>query len=154
MPRDKRRERTRTLTLIAGALLLVLSLAGPCVTIHAGCSWWERALAPLFHAQLLHAFLNVWCLTAISFYYAPRGLDYVLAYLIAVACPCAHTTGLCGLSCVCFALLGMTIWRVRSKRVYVLALVPALVIGLLLPHVAGWQHVYAFAAGVLIKVLV
>lgn len=57
------------------------------VGIYAGSDIAGRVLYPFFHANILHASLNSWCLLSMVFIYDIGIWRLVLAYIIAVTIP-------------------------------------------------------------------
>lgn len=78
-----------------------------------------------------------------------------MAYLISAVAPSFILTDVptIGLSGVCFALLGMLVFKVGRRRHYLLCLAPYLVLGFLIPSINGAVHLHAFVAGALVGLL-
>lgn len=106
------------------------------------------------HVNLLHALCNAWCLLSLVFYYDLPMKKIVLAYLIAVTIPAfaLSPTPAVGLSGLCFALMGLTVYVVRRKAMFVGWIMAFLAVGFLFRNVAVWLHVYCFAAGLLLGI--
>lgn len=150
-------EKTASL-FIAGFILMTAIIFIPdidAVSLHRGCSVAARVLYPLFHASFLHAALNAWCLLSIVFIYSISWQNIGVAYLISALAPSfiLTDTPTIGLSAVCFALLGMLIFKVARRRYYLLCLAPYLVLGFLIPYINGAVHLYAFVAGAFVGLL-
>ena len=57
------------------------------VGVYTGCDLYGRILYPFFHANLLHATLNAWCLLSIVFIYDIKIWRLLLSYIIAATIP-------------------------------------------------------------------
>jgi len=125
------------------------------VSLYNGGPLIARGFYPLFHASLLHALLNTWCFLSIVFIYKVSCGNIAMAYIIAMfAPPCAiYDTPTVGFSVVCFALLGMLLFKVRHRVYYLLCLAPYIALGFLIPYVNGAIHLYAFIAGAFVGLL-
>ena len=132
---------------ISTAVLVLLPFDG--TGIYVGCSWWVRLTYPLFHANLLHAFCNAWCLISLVFYYDLNFRKIFTAYIIAVTIPnfVLSATPAIGLSGVCFALMGLTFFVVKRQAMFMAWVMAFLAAGALMPGIAAAIHTYCYAAG-------
>lgn len=121
----------------------------------AGCSMLQRLGYTFFHASLLHAVANAWCLVSILFIYNVNWLQLAVAYVIAVAAPdfVLSSTPTVGMSAVCFAMLGSIAFQVRRKLYYNGCMALYIALGLLFPFVNGWVHLYSYVAGLFVGFL-
>lgn len=125
------------------------------VGISAGCPWHARLFYPVFHVNLLHAFCNAWCLVSLVFLYDLHFRKILMAYAIAVTIPSLvlTTTPVVGMSGVCFALMGLTVYLVRRKAMLMAWIAFFLLVGFFFPNVAAWVHVYCYAVGLAVGAL-
>lgn len=152
----------KTASLFIGAMIACLSLFRfdwSVVGIYCGCGLQGRLLYPFFHATIIHAALNVWCLLCIVFYYDVRICRLLLAYLIAISFPVdtlgpiVGTVPTVGLSGVIFALFGRLSFEVRRKLYYQAWMLLYLCVGFLSPGSNGWIHLYCYAVGFVLALL-
>lgn len=152
-------EAGRFAALSVAAVILCLSFIrcdGFDVGIYAGCGMQGHCLYPFFHANAIHAALNVWCLLVAVFYYGMRIWHMGIAYLIAVTMPIdtfGHVIGgmdvpTVGLSGVIFAMFGMLSLGVKRKMYYQGWMVCYLLAGFVNPATNAWVHLYCYLAGV------
>lgn len=141
--------------------ILVFSLSLPDMTdwyavgIHTGCGLSCRMLYPFYHANLLHATLNAWCLLSVIFIYDISLWRFVLSYIIAVTIPSFCLSGIptVGLSGVVFALFGSISFEVQRKAYYQLWMLAYLVLGFLFPNTNALIHLYCYLAGGVVALL-
>lgn len=151
---------------IAKAVALVISFAVLCLSlqnivdwsavgIYTGCGLICRMIYPLYHANLLHATLNTWCLLSVIFIYDISLWRLVLAYVIAIAIPsfCLSDTPAVGLSGVVFVLFGSISFEVQRKAYYQLWMLVYLIIGFLSPNTSAWIHLYCYLVGCVVAIL-
>lgn len=145
--------------LIVALLVLVLALQGThdwsVVGIYPGCRLSCRVLYPFYHAGLLHALLNAWCLLSITFIHDITLWRLSLAYVIATTIPslCLSHTPTVGLSGLVFVLFGSISFEVGRKLYYQSWMLLYLIVGFLLPGTNAWVHLYCYAAGVAVALL-
>lgn len=142
----------------AGVIIIMAFIPIPdigSVSLHRECSVAARFLYPLFHASFLHAFLNAWCLLSIVFIYSVSWQNITVAWIISALAPSfiLSDTPTIGMSAVCFALLGMIVFKVARRRYYLSYLAPYLALGFLFPSINGALHLFAFLAGAFVGVL-
>ena len=160
-----RGKKTKAAVLILGAVIIAVScvqwLAGIDVRdlgTTLGSPLSTRMTYHFFHASVLHAVLNVWCLLSLAFFYHVTATELVLSYCIASLYPVgwmhdvlgATAVPTVGLSAVCFALMGMVTYRVVRKRYYTACIVTLIGIGFLMPNVNAVIHLYAYLAALLV----
>lgn len=141
--------------------ILVFILAIQCtqdwlaVGIYSGCGLSCRLLYPFYHANLLHAILNAWCLLSIVFIYDTSIWRLTLAYIIAVTIPSLFLSVIptVGLSGVVFALFGSISFEVGRKLYYQLWMLVYLATGFLFPNTNAWVHLYCYIVGLLVALL-
>lgn len=150
-------EKTAGLT---ASLFIILSAAmyipdWSCVGLCVGAPSFVRLTYHFFHASIIHAVLNAWCLLSIIFLYKVSWSDILIAYVIAAIAPPFVLTALptVGMSAVCYALLGLMVFKTRSPLRFTLLLIPYLIIGFFIPVVNAWLHLYSFVAGLMVSLL-
>lgn len=141
--------------MIVGYILLSALIYVPdwsAVGVSPGCNILQRLGYSFFHASLIHAAINAWCLISILFLYDVAWWHIVMAYLIATIAPdvVLSSTPTVGLSAVCFALLGMIAYQVKRKLYYNCCMAIYIALGFLFPLVNGWLHLYCYAAGLFV----
>lgn len=138
---------------IATAALVLSPFDG--AGIYPGCSWLARLSYPMFHVNLLHAFCNAWCLVSLVFLYDLHFRKVLTSYLIAVTIPSLvlTPTPVVGMSGMCFALMGLTVFIVRRKVMLMGWISFFLAVGFFLPNIAAMVHVYCFAVGLAVGAL-
>lgn len=120
------------------------------VGIHTGCGLAGRLLYPFYHANLLHAMFNVWCLLSVVFIYEVSLWRLCIAYIISVSVPSFFLSEVAtiGLSGLVFVLFGSISFEVKRKAYYQLWMLVYLVAGFLFPNTNAWVHLYGYLAGV------
>ena len=104
------------------------------VGIYAGSDIAGRVLYPFFHANILHASLNSWCLLSMVFIYDIGIWRLVLAYIIAV-------------------IFGSISFEVLRKQYYQLWMIFYLTAGFLFPHTNAILHLWCYMLGFLVALL-
>lgn len=151
-------EKTATLA-IAAVVIALACLPSPDlqeVGIRQGCGLAPRLAYPFFHANVLHAALNVWCLLSVMFAYDVSWRMLLLAFIVAMTVPvgflgCAAPT--VGLSGVVFFLFGSLSFSVIRKWYYQTWMAAYLIAGFFLPGVAGRLHLWCYAVGFIVALL-
>ena len=139
---------------------LIVAILVPCLVLHGshdwsavgiynGCRLSCRMLYPFYHAGLLHAALNVWCLLSVVFIYNVSLWRLILSYVIATTIPSLFLppTPTVGLSGVVYVLFGTISFEVGRKLYYQLWMLLYLAVGFLFPNTNAWVHLYCYAAG-------
>lgn len=144
--------------LIAVFLVMTTLLYAPDwnkVGVSVGCGILQRLTYSLFHASILHAIINAWCILSILFIYDVKVWQLLFAYFIAVAVPdfALSVTPTVGLSAVCFALLGMIVFQVKRKMYYNACMAAYISVGFIFTQVNGWLHLYSYVAGLFVGFL-
>lgn len=130
------------------------------VGIQAGCALSGRLLYPFFHANILHAALNVWCLLSLVFIYDITALRLLMAYIVAASVPVdtlgtfvcmAHPT--VGLSGMVYFLFGSISFEVSRRRYFQLCMAFYIVFGFLFPNTNAWLHLYCYLVGLSVALL-
>lgn len=127
------------------------------VGLYAGGPWWGRFSYEFFHANLLHAALNCWCLLSVVFLYEVRWPRLLLAFAVAASVPAGALSGyfvsLCtpsiGLSGMVYALFGLLSFDVRRRWYYQGCMVMYLTLGFFLPNSSAVVHLWCYALGFL-----
>jgi membrane associated rhomboid family serine protease len=150
-----RNEKAKTAALILSALIFLL-LPFDARGIYNGASIIDRCLYPLFHVNIFHAFLNVWCLLSIVFYFRVSLGQILLSYAIAVMYPVdtislltSITAPTVGISGVCYALIGMTFYQFSDKIFFAFTTAALFLLGHLLGASNNVLHIYTLAGGLL-----
>lgn len=149
---DKKKE-AKTASLAITIIVCCLSLLDISdwneVGIYTGCGHGCRMIYPFFHANLLHAALNAWCMLSVTFIYEISLCRLALAYIIAVGVPsfCLSYIPTVGLSGVVFVLFGYISFEVQRKAYYQLWMFAYIVAGFFFPNTNAWVHLYCYLAG-------
>lgn len=143
------------ISIIICSLTLQNTLDWSLVGIFLGCEPTSRLLYPFYHANILHATLNAWCLLSVVFIYDITIWRLLLMYIIATLIPdfCLSTVPTVGLSGVIFALFGSISFNVERKLHYQLWMLAYLVAGFLLPNTNALLHLYCYIGGVAVAIL-
>lgn len=150
--------------LIAAIVIGLVGLSGqvwPAIGIYSGGGWVGHLLYHFFHANLLHAGLNVWCLLAVVFVYKVSFARLLLAYIIASVFPVdtlamlvdGLDTPTVGLSGMVFVLFGSISFEVGRKGYYQAWMLCYLVMGFLFSGTNAWLHLYCYMAGFMVALL-
>ena len=145
--------------LILAVIIILLSLCyAPDWSISGlrrGSAIQDRLSYSFLHASFLHAAINSWCFLSIIFRYDIKWWHLAIAYIIALAVPncILFTIPTVGLSALCFALLGMIMFKVKRKSYYNICLSIYIAAGFIAPGVNGWIHLYSYMAGLLVGCL-
>lgn len=162
-----RQAKTKTAVLVTGLLVIVMAIVQNALAwnvqeagISKGATLLTRLTYHFFHANILHAVLNVWCLLSLAFIYDTTASEVIIAYIIASAYPvnyiCSitgNTLPTVGLSAICFAIMGQVFWRVKKKRRFMLFAVILIAVGFLFPSANAALHLYAYCAGLIVGAL-
>lgn len=176
-------EKAKTTALVLTAVCIILSAVHtftgfpqlPAVGICKDCTILARFAYPFFHASLLHALVNCWCLLSLVFYYDVSLCYLLIAYATAVTfpvgtlaavVPAASAAGVptVGLSAVIFALLGMVSFQVKRKALLHSWVLSFIAVGYLLPFLGSLCglmvaatnstiHLYGYVAGLIVGFL-
>ncbi len=127
------------------------------VGLYAGGPWWGRLSYMFFHANLLHAALNCWCLLSVVFLYEVRWSRLLLAAAIAASVPAAWLgawfasllTPTIGLSGMVYALFGLLSFDVRRRWYYQCCMALYLALGFALPNSSAAVHLWCYLLGLL-----
>lgn len=159
------RKAEKATTLAICLIVIILSITNfydwHTVGIYAGGEWVGRVLYPLFHAGIIHATLNAWCLICIVFVYNVRFPLLILAYITAVTYPIDTITKLLslssmptvGLSGIVFFLFAAICFQVNRRLYYQTWIISYLAVGFLLPQTNAWLHIYCYACGMIVALL-
>lgn len=133
------------------------------IGIYADCGLVSRLLYPFFHANILHAALNAWCLLSIVFIYDISFWRLIYSYIIAVTAPvttlslwlndtfAVPTVGLSGMVFFLFATITFEVVRKLYYQSYMLFY---LAVGFIFPNTSAWLHLYCYLVGLLFALLV
>ncbi len=119
------------------------------------CSMTARMGYSFFHASVIHALVNVWCLLSVVFMYDISIWRMLTAYIVAVCVPefLLSDVPTVGLSCICYTLLGSLIFEVRRKLYFQLSMALYIAVGFLFPSVNALIHIYGYLAGLIVGLL-
>lgn len=125
------------------------------VGVYRGCSIIQRIGYSFFHASLLHALINAWCMLSVIFIYEAKLWRIAIAFLIAIVVPdyFLDITPTVGLSAVCYALLGSITLESRRKMYFLSCMALYILVGFIIPGINAWIHLYAYMAGLLVGLL-
>ncbi|MFR9541408.1 MAG: rhomboid family intramembrane serine protease [Rikenellaceae bacterium] len=152
-------------SIFIGAVILIISLLGTYEAhsfgIYPQCSLLGRMSYSFFHANMIHAALNVWCLLSIVFIRNVSIWRLLLSYLIACSVPIEFINSLVGgcsaptvgLSGVVFALFASISFNVVKKFEYQAWMAFYILIGFLSPSVNAWLHLYCYIAGFILALI-
>lgn len=175
----KKTAKITALIISIGVLCLTLmdNIDYTAVGIYAGCGTTSRLLYTFFHAGMVHAVINVWCLLSVVFIYDISIWRLLLSYSIAATIPIDTLTSLCntvfidlnvlidtndlfnattptvGLSGLVFVLFGSISFEVERKVYYQLWMIAYIIIGFLFPNTNAWLHLYCYLAGCIVALL-
>lgn len=162
----KKTAKITALIISIGVLCLTLmdNIDYTAVGIYAGCGTTSRLLYTFFHAGMVHAVINVWCLLSVVFIYDISLWRLLLSYSIAATIPIDTLTQLItphssllipsvGLSGLVFALFGSISFEVERKVYYQLWMIAYIIIGFLFPNTNAWLHLYCYLAGGIVALL-
>lgn len=149
---------------IASLVLTVAVLLLQCLDVPLGnvglsvdSPVYARFIYPFFHANMLHAAVNCWCLLSVVFIYDVSLASLALSYLVAVLYPIGFFSPdalpTVGLSGVCYTLMGRVAFCVRERWKYQLYVLSYIAVGFLLPGFNGCLHLYCYIAGLLVGFL-
>jgi len=159
------RKMEKVTTLIIAIITVCLSFFSiwdwEVVGVYTGCDLYGRILYPFFHANLLHATLNAWCLLSIVFIYDIKIWRLLLSYIIAATIPIDTlgnfidnmTLPTVGLSAMIFVLFGSISFEVLQKWYYQAWMLFYLTIGFFFPNTNAWIHLYCYIAGLVIALM-
>lgn len=114
----------------------------------------NRLFYPLFHANSIHAILNIFCILQLAFYYRMSRWYLLASYIIAVTAPSSLIEGTIGFSGVIFAALGL--YSMIVTRGWVIAAHVALYCSLtaFFSCVNTLLHLYCYAVGFVCSLLI
>lgn len=114
----------------------------------------NRLFYPIFHANSIHAILNIFCILQLAFYYRMSRWFLLASYIIAVTAPSSLIEGTLGFSGVIFAALGL--YSMIVTRGWVIAAHVALYCSLtaLFSCVNTLLHLYCYAIGFVCSLLI
>lgn len=150
---------SKIIALVLSVLALFLSLVAienwESVGIYTGCGPLCRAIYPFFHANIIHAALNIWCLLSIVFIYDTTIWRLLFAYITAMSIPTLllSATPTVGLSGIVFALFGSISFEVGRKLYYQAWMFAYLILGFVFPNTNAWIHLYCYAIGFVFALL-
>lgn len=160
-----RRKMEKITALSIASIVVCLSLCGiddwQVVGLYSGCDLQGRILYPFFHANIIHAALNAWCLLSIVFIYDISIWRILLAFIVAFTVP-VNTLGgwidslsspTVGLSGVVFFLFGSISFEVLRKWYYQMWMLFYLSIGFIFPNTNAWLHLYCYIVGFVVSLL-
>ena len=157
-----REKEAKIASLAVSAIIIIIYLTCSDVArfgICAGAGVGQRVVYHFFHSSIFHALLNAWCLLSVVFVFDISLSLLFTAFIIASTYPAdslfhlLHLSSLnvptVGLSGVCYALMGMMVYRVQRKMYYNGWLAFYIALGFLFPNTNGWIHLYCYAVGIL-----
>lgn len=156
---DKRK--TEKITCLAVAVIvLAMSLLHVAdwhtVGIYPHCPFYCRLTYSFFHANILHAVLNCWCLVAVMFIYDITIPRLITAFVIAASYPVGITHAVqptIGLSAIIYALFGSISFSVEHKLKYQLWMLFYVLLGFAMPQTNALIHLYCYLCGFIVALL-
>lgn len=162
-----RNKKTKVVTLVISFAIVAMSIVQLVITIPLqqvgivkGAALYTRLTYHFFHANLIHASLNAWCLLSLAFIYDITAWELLIAYAIASSYPIDTICSLCGntvsvlptvgLSAICFALIGQVQYRVRRKLYYSTCVCAMIAIGFFFPNANALIHLYCYVVGLMV----
>lgn len=154
----EKRKNEKTASIVASLAVVAASMFAydlESVAICRNCGIYARLLYPFFHANMLHASLNAWCLLGIVFMYDVSSSRLLMSYIAAVSVPSFLLNDMptVGLSGSVFFLFASISFEVQRKVYYQSWMLLYLVSGFLLPNTNGLIHVYCYVLGVFYALL-
>lgn len=155
-------ERTKVakiVSLILSSLIFCLLLTDVTdwanVGIYKNCNVACRLSYSFFHANLLHALLNVWCFLSVVFFFNVSIYRLLLSFLVATTIPTflLSTTATIGLSAVVYFLFGSISFSVKDKLRYHFWIFLYIAIGFFAPNTNAIIHLYCYLVGVVFAFL-
>lgn len=119
------------------------------VGIYSGSPFYTRLTYSFFHANILHAMLNAWCLLSIVFIYDINMIRLSLSYMSAISIPSSLLGNVptVGLSGIVFFLFASISFEVNRKVYYQAWMIFYLVLGFIFPNSNGIIHLYCYIMG-------
>ena len=116
-----------------------------------------RLVYHFFHANIVHASINGWCLMSLAFIYNISAYELFLAYAIASSYPIDFFCSVfgdeiaamptVGMSGICFAIMGQVAFRVVRKLYYNSCVCAIIAVGLFFPNANTLLHLYCYVIG-------
>lgn len=148
---------TKTATLVLSLILFIVAFfnAPSACMLQPGCGITGHLCYHFFHANVFHAICNIWCLLALAFYYDIEDWELLLAFIIAASVPSAAMSSqpIVGASGICFALMGIVLYKVARKKYYLSWIIPIVAVGFIIPGMAAGVHLYCFAIGIAVSLV-
>ena len=153
----EKRTNEKITSIVIAVLVIVASLLNNDYKVgaYSECKYYERLLYPFFHANILHASLNAWCLLSVVFLYDISILRLNLSYLAAVSVPSFMLSDIrtLGMSGIVFFLFASISFEVQRKIYYQSWMIFYLALGFLLPNTNGMIHMYCYVLGLFYALL-
>lgn len=156
-------KKAKTIALIFTAIVMILCLFDipTSVTgIYPGCPFTSRLTYHFFHAGLLHAAVNCWCILSVAFIYEISAWRLLATFMAASSFPvdtlsflnpCSIPT--VGASGICYALLGGLSFTVTRKAYFQAWMAVFIAVGFLFNGTNPWLHLYCYICGIVIGFL-
>lgn len=145
------------------------------VALCKDCTILARLSYSFFHANMLHAIVNCWCLLSITFIYKTNIYQLAFAFLMAVTFPigflCEYIPMLAtapptvGLSAVVYCMLGQISWQSAKKWVFHIWVFSFIVASFIMPTMFTEKlgvpmampnntlHIYCYVVGLMVGFL-
>lgn len=144
------------------------------VALSKDCTILARLSYSFFHANLLHAIVNCWCLLSIVFIYDISVSDMMVSFLVAVTFPIgflydhlpllASSTPTVGLSAVVYCLLAQVSFQCQRKMLFHCWVLSFIGSGFIVPYLFirhgidmavpnNLLHIYCYVVGLLVGFL-
>lgn len=144
-----------SISLIVIVLALFSSVDWRSVGIYVGSPLYCRASYILFHANVIHAAVNAWCLLSIAFLYGFSASRLFLAFCAAASVPacCLSYYPTVGMSGLVYFLLGCLAFDVARKIYYQFCMAFYIALGCFIPNSNVLLHLYCYAVGFAVALL-
>ena len=140
--------RTLYITIIIALLMAFIIPLHAELAVSASAPIYSHFVYMFGHANFIHWAVNAWCLLMVHHQFRPHRV--VASWLASVALSFLYYPSLpvLGASVIISFFMGFTApWLYRRKRLAFWQMLLLLVIGCLLPHIAGTYHLILFALG-------
>lgn len=117
--------------------------------------WIARISYSFFHTSFFHALINAYCLLQLAFFIGINRYQMMVSFVIASLVPSFILSDIptVGLSCACYALLGIVSPKIDMRMEWMFWISVYLILGFFLPQVNGIMHLYGYLAGLMVGLL-
>lgn len=138
---------------VFAAIILVLTLTRPAFAGYAdGSSLITRLAYPLFHANVFHAFANLFvlwqCIKCFNAHW-----HMLVFYAISITYPFPVDVPIMGLSGAIYAYIAFIAPYVKDKTKFHIYVISFILVGTFIPGMAAGVHIYCYTVGLLYSYL-